>query len=212
MVAPFLLFTPAFFGLFATSLAVLLPIFLTAARAYRYDLRHAAVTAFSLGLIVAWTVPSAFGPYPEDGAFLRAFAEPGAIPAALLDVGRSAERQANVLLYIPAGAFAALMARRFVPVATALSGLSWLIELAQAVSGLRDGSLPDWVYNSAGAMIGVAVAYLWHLLPSGLPAPPSPAPPSPALPSPALPSPAPPSPPLPSPPRVHSRSVTHRGR
>ena len=173
MVAPFLLLTPAFFGMFTLFLTALLPAALVLGRARGYDLRHAALTAVSTGLILALTVPAPgpFASVPQAVGFLRDFADPGAILTALRDVGNSEERQANVLLYIPAAAFAALMARRFVPVAVAFSGLSWCIELTQAISGVRAGTLPDWVYNSAGAVIGAGLAYVWHLLPSA-PAPP----------------------------------------
>lgn len=64
----------------------------------------------------------------------------------------------NVLLYLPAGALLATATRRPGRALLALAGLSLAIEVLQAVTGWRSGSLGDVVANVIGAALGVCVA------------------------------------------------------
>ncbi|MFI5842582.1 VanZ family protein [Catenuloplanes sp. NPDC051500] len=164
-----MLLPPSFVVLFvgyAAALLVLLVLLLAIARARGLDRWWAAGTAVSLAVILALTAP--VGALVDDwagaaDAFAHRFTDPGVLVQALADVHLNAERQANVLLFIPAGLAGALLTRSFVPVAVALSGLSWLIELIQSMSTTRYGAAEDWVYNTTGALIGVMVAALWRL-------------------------------------------------
>ncbi|MGN6330504.1 MAG: VanZ family protein [Motilibacteraceae bacterium] len=61
----------------------------------------------------------------------------------------------NVLLYLPAGALVAAVTRRPGRTLLALTGLSLGIEIVQALTGWRSGSLGDVVANVLGAMLGI---------------------------------------------------------
>jgi hypothetical protein len=161
-----MLFTPTFAVLFVGYSAALLALLLAIAQMRGLSRWSAAGTALSLALILALTAPvgAVVGDWAgAANAFVHRFTDVGVLVQALADVNREAERQANVLLFIPAGLAGALLTRSFVPVACALSGLSWLIELIQSMSTTRFGGAEDWVYNTTGAVIGVVVAALWQL-------------------------------------------------
>ena len=69
---------------------------------------------------------------------------------------------ANVVLMLPLALFAALWRRRPLLVLAAVSGLSALVELAQALLPVlgRSCDTDDWFTNTLGAVVGVALAAL----------------------------------------------------
>lgn len=71
---------------------------------------------------------------------------------------RNSDGPANVLLYLPAGLFLALCARRPMPTLVGLAAMSFAIECWQATLTTRVGSFDDVVANAIGAAIGTAVA------------------------------------------------------
>lgn len=73
---------------------------------------------------------------------------------------RGIETLANLAMLIPLALFATLLLRRPLLVFAAVSGLSAIIELVQAVApGLgRSCDTDDWFMNTVGAAIGVLVA------------------------------------------------------
>ncbi|WP_033341541.1 VanZ family protein [Catenuloplanes japonicus] len=170
-----LLFTLTFVVLFVAFSAVMLTLLLRLAHAHGLDRRYAAWSAVSLALLLALTAP--VGSVVEDWqgaaeAFAWSITDPAALVLALSELPTEAERQANVLLFVPAAFFLSLLTRRLVPVIGALSGLSLMIELVQSVSTERFGTVADWAYNTIGAAIGViaARAYRSYSSPTSTPA------------------------------------------
>ncbi|MCR2823911.1 VanZ family protein [Microbacterium sp. zg.Y909] len=73
------------------------------------------------------------------------------------------EFSANILLFAPLGFLTTLWLRRPLWGAAAAVALSAAAELAQLVLPSRTASVRDILANAAGAVIGAAVAWLWHL-------------------------------------------------
>jgi glycopeptide antibiotics resistance protein len=121
----------------------------------------AALAGVSLAVAVGLTIVP-FGGWSrlgfETGA-LRSIAtnlEPHR--SALWNQPVNADGPANVALFLPAGLFVALLLRRPLLTAVALTGMSFAIECWQATLTTRVGSFDDVVANALGAAAGAVLA------------------------------------------------------
>ncbi|MEV6844503.1 VanZ family protein [Actinoplanes sp. NPDC051411] len=109
-----------------------------------------------LGAVLAATTTTRQPEFSLGGLhpYLREFLD----PVYLLDgFGSTAEKLANIGLFLPLAALATLLWRRPVGVVAASAGLSFLIEAWQAYIG-RAGDAVDVVHNTFGAILGTIVA------------------------------------------------------
>jgi hypothetical protein len=113
----------------------------------------APILTFTMPPDVFVPAPGAFGRVRD---YLGSFLDPFTVDAELGAAGSDAERLANLLLFVPAGFFWTLTARRWVAVAVGGLVVPFAIEGWQAVGGGRVASVGDWMHNSAGALLGVA--------------------------------------------------------
>jgi VanZ family protein len=90
-------------------------------------------------------------------AYFAQLADPGRLWTDLRGFGQTAERVANIGLYLPLGLLATLIWRRPGWSIAGAAALSFAIELWQAVIG-RGGDLNDVLHNAAGAALGAFVA------------------------------------------------------
>ncbi|WP_199509887.1 VanZ family protein [Nucisporomicrobium flavum] len=160
-------------------------LFLPLARLLGWRPGWTLLALLSLAPILVFTVPVE-APGWQDGAvyrvggYVRSYLHAATFHAELDAPTAPDERTANLLLFVPLGFFGALATRRAVSTAVAGAALSFGIEGWQAVSGVRDATAADWLYNSGGALIGAAaglvVLGLIRLTPTAPPAT-SPAPP-----------------------------------
>ena len=121
----------------------------------------AAATGVSLAVAVGLTI-TPFGGWSHFGF------EAGALHSILTNVEphrsaltgwfRNSDGPANVLLYLPAGLFLALLLRRPLLATIGLTAMSFAIECWQSTLTTRVGSFDDVVANGLGAAIGAAVA------------------------------------------------------
>jgi len=88
--------------------------------------------------------------------YLRQFADPVYLFGGF---GGNIERWCNIGLFLPLGLLATLLWRRPLLVIASCAGLSFLLEVWQALIG-RGGDAIDVVHNSVGACLGVSLAYL----------------------------------------------------
>ena len=88
--------------------------------------------------------------------YLREFADPAYLFGGF---GGNLERLANIGLFLPLALLATLLWRRPLLVIGSCAGLSFLLEVWQAVIG-RGGDAVDVVHNTAGAALGAGLAYL----------------------------------------------------
>ncbi len=144
--------------------------FLPLARRFGWSPGWTLLALLSVAPVVAFTVAPQRLEIPVDAVArlrwylesLTTFKDPAAVHSDLNAATSNAERFANLMLFVPA-AFCATLATRW-PVRVALAGMGFpfLIEAWQAVSDAsRVASAQDWLYNSGGALAGVAVALLF---------------------------------------------------
>ncbi|WP_433288661.1 VanZ family protein [Micromonospora sp. CA-244673] len=131
------------------------------ARLMRWRPALTLLALLSLGPILVFTAPFGAlgwqdGAIPRVAEYVSSFLNKATFQAALVAPARHEERFANLLLFIPLGVFGALATRR--PFWTVLGGaaLSFGVEGWQAVSGVRDATAADWLYNSSGTLLGAA--------------------------------------------------------
>lgn len=107
-----------------------------------------------LGAVLAATTTTGTPYFSGSGIelYLRAFAHP---PAGFAD---SAERLANIGLFLPLAAIATLLWRRPATAVGACAVLSFVIEGWQAFIG-RGGDPVDVVHNTAGAVLGAGLGF-----------------------------------------------------
>jgi glycopeptide antibiotics resistance protein len=137
--------------------------FLPLSRAFDWSPLLTLLALLSVAPILAFTLPPDASTVPEGagarlGYFFGLFLDPANVHRQIDAIGSNSERLANLLLFVPAGFFATLATRR--PLRIALAGIAvpFLIEMWQAISGLRVASAADWLHNCAGALIGVVAA------------------------------------------------------
>jgi glycopeptide antibiotics resistance protein len=119
----------------------------------------------SAAVIATLTLAPAPG-HPVGGPDLSAAGECARtlfdLPAAgraLMSTAHRGERIGNMLMFLPASAFAVLACRRPVAVAAIGAASPVVIELAQAmIAAGRDCAVDDWVNNAVGAVLGVLLA------------------------------------------------------
>ena len=120
--------------------------------------RLGVLFVLTLGVILAATAtnwlfrPGLAGLSP----YLREFTDPAYLFGGF---GGNLERLANIGLFLPLGLLATLLWRRPLLVIGSCAGLSFLLEVWQAVIG-RGGDAVDVVHNTAGAALGAGLAYL----------------------------------------------------
>ncbi|MFI5496695.1 VanZ family protein [Actinoplanes sp. NPDC051859] len=140
-----------------TSVALFWPL----ARLMRWRPAWTLPALLSLAPILVFTAPFGAlgwqeGALPRLAQYVGSFLAKATFQAALDAPALHEERFANLLLFIPLGFFGALATRR--PFWTLLGGaaLSFGVEGWQAVSGVRDATAADWLYNSGGTLFGAA--------------------------------------------------------
>ena len=129
----------------------------TSGTAHRSTLPHVLGGVYALAIVFASLQP--FGDWiapPADAPFW--LFSPGRLRSPSFDV------IANLIAYLPLGAFVALMPRRMVPVlrvaigAAAGVAMSFAMESLQAWMPPRDANVIDLVSNTIGAALGAAIA------------------------------------------------------
>jgi VanZ like family len=113
-------------------------------------------------LCLALTVPQAIA--PGTGARLgRCLSDPaGGIAYSVRIFGtRGLEDAMNVLLWVPPGLFGVIATRRPWSVLGGISLGMLIIELLQTLDPGRECDPGDWLYNTAGGLVGIALGWLF---------------------------------------------------
>lgn len=109
-----------------------------------------SVTLFS------WRGPGGEGPGPDPLSRCRVAVQWASLLAEMYSPGGLL----NIALFAPVGLFAALLWRRTVVVVLGAAALSACIEIAQALGGGHDCTSTDTIANTAGAVLGVGLAWV----------------------------------------------------
>jgi glycopeptide antibiotics resistance protein len=112
----------------------------------------------TFGTILAATATARLFHFSATGVppYLHQFADPAYVFGGFAG---NQERLANICLFLPLGLLATLLWRRPLLVFGSCAALSFVLEAWQGLIG-RGGDAVDVVHNSAGALIGVGLAYL----------------------------------------------------
>ncbi|GAA3127462.1 VanZ family protein [Streptosporangium carneum] len=103
-----------------------------------------------LAVIAALTLPTRFSSHRQASCTLEGL--PGIVSLA------DPQNLLNASLYVPAAFLGVLVTRRLSAVAVGLAATSVSIELAQLLSDRRNCNLTDMLFNTLGALVGVALA------------------------------------------------------
>ena len=120
--------------------------------------RLGVLFVLTLGVILAATATNRLVHFSAAGVppYLREFANPAYVFGGFAG---NLERLANIGLFLPLGLLATLLWRRPLLVVGSCALLSFLLEAWQGFIG-RGGDPVDVVHNTAGAALGVGLAYL----------------------------------------------------
>lgn len=121
--------------------------------------RLGVLFVLTLGAILAATATNReFHPSTVQVApYLHQFADPGYLFGGFAG---NAERLCNIGLFLPLTLLATLLWRRPLLIILSGAGLSFLLEIWQALIG-RGGDAVDVVHNTAGAVAGVGLALVY---------------------------------------------------
>jgi glycopeptide antibiotics resistance protein len=156
---------------FLVGCAILGPAAIVVGRRTKSPTVVSVLYAMAVATVGALTLPTRFAdmhafPAPQFtvGGFFKQFFADSAPIHAFTDLLTTPEHLANVLLYVPVGVLGCLFLGKWWRTFGAAVALTFIVELMQALSGVRDGSAEDFYHNCLGAAVGVAIVLSVRLL------------------------------------------------